>query len=409
MFREWLKIAEIEESKTSELKLRKVADGFVTPTCLTNDGEYVYISDQIGQIYFLDEKKRKRLCLDLKSTINKLPPTEKGGKPGLNSEYDERGLLSLAFHPQDKSRLFVCYSAPKEDKKNKDIDHDMLISEFSARGGRVDRDSEKVLLRIPEDKFSHNGGKIVFGPEGHLYIATGDGGCCGDKYGNAQSLSSLKGKILRISVNSKDHIPPDNPFLNTKGARPEIWAYGFRNPWQISFDGNRLFVANVGEGEGMGQTGGGWESVFIAKRGGNHGWPIREGTHYLNKDLMEKFRLKPEDFVDPIFEYSHKEIGHAIIGGFVYRGEKLPELKGHYIFGDWSGDMSKTGAGTIHALQPKFGTWSRKSFAYPNGQKHLEHYVIAFGQCPGDELHICMKAAKGLVKKEGVVYQVVKA
>jgi len=414
MFKEWLKISEIEEEskKSPGIRLTIMAEDLVTPTSLTNDGEKIYITDQIGKVYLLGEDRKKEVFLDITDKINKLGPSKEGAKPGLNPEYDERGLSGLVFHPnyRNNGRFFVYYSTEKEDKDNKNINHDSVLSEY----GRNKK--EKVLLRIPQEEFSHNGGNIKFGPDGYLYISTGDGGCCGDRHGdigNAQNLGSLKGKILRIDVDGPGdyRTPSDNPFVKTPGARDEIYAYGFRNPWQISFDGNRLFCGMVGEGAE--EKGDGWESIFIVKKGGNHGWRIREGTHYFDKDLMKKLKIKPEDLVDPIFEYNHDKLGIGVIGGYVYRGKNVPELRGKYVFGDWNRSKSwKSGGGGLYYLsRSPLGDWSQHDFKYPGNEDHLGKFLLAIGQCHDNELYLLTKKGSklGLKEKSGVVYRIDKS
>jgi len=405
-FKEWLEISDIEDEQG--IRLQRVAEGLVTPTSLTHDGEKIYITDQMGYIYVVNSDGSKSVFLNISERLRKLGPSAKGEKPGFNMDYDERGLLGLAFHPNQKGRYFIFHSDKKEsDYKN--INCDSVLTEYNDK-------KRKELLRIPQEKHSHNGGNIKFGPDGYLYIPTGDGGCCGEKghgeIGNAQNLGSLKGKILRIDVNGGGdyRIPPDNPFVGMPGVRPEIYAYGFRNPWQISFDGNKLYVGSVGEGED--EIGEGWESVFVVKKGGNHGWAIKEGSHWMpkGKELLKKLRIKESDLVKPIYEYSHKEgLGISIIGGYIYKGEAIPELKGSYVFGDWSKAWTGRGGGALYYLKKnKLGKWKRYNFKYPDGKKHLDNFLLAFGEGPDNELYILTKKGIKLNKKQGVVYKLTK-
>jgi len=193
---------------------------------------------------------------------------------------------------------------------------------------RADPASEEVVLEVEQPFWNHNGGSIAFGPDGFLYWALGDGGSRDDPFGNGQKLDTLLGKILRLDVDRRDQgkayaIPPDNPFVGAASARGEIFALGFRNPWQIAFDRatGKLWAADVGQDQ--------WEEVNVVTKGGNYGWSLREGTR--------PFGNRPEplaDLIDPVWEYDH-QIGKSITGGFVYRGRAIPELRGAYLYGDF--------------------------------------------------------------------------
>ncbi len=416
LFKEFLDISEVQEEVNTVpgLRLQRLADGLVTPTTLTNDGERIYFCDQIGTIHILENNDivQKEPFLDITDMIRKLPPSEKGAPKGLNPGYDERGLAGLAFHPNyhRNGKLYITHAdVKKETADNGGFNHEQVLVEFTvgANRNRVDSESRRELLRIPQEKHSHNGGKLAFGPDGYLYYSTGDGGCCGDQHGeigNAQSLASLKGKILRLDVNRNDLIPADNPFVKVKGARSEIYAYGFRNPWGLSFDGNRLFCTMVGEGAD--EKGDGWETVFLVKRGGNYGWRIREGMHYFDKDLMKKLKIKSADLVDPIHEYDHS-LGIAIVGGYIYRGEKIPELQGKFVFGDWSKSWNK-GSGQLFYLKQSLGKWRRFPFNYPDKAKTLDYFITSIGECHDKELYILCKKGNRTSNKKGVIFRLSK-
>ena len=246
---------------------------------------------------------------------------------------DERGLLGLAFHPDYKNNgyFFVNYINNNEET---------IISKFYFNKNKKTFD-EIILLKIKQPYSNHNGGHLDFGPDGYLYIATGDGGSAGDPHDNAQDLSSLLGKILRLDINNKLYKnPSDNPFLNTQNARGEIWAYGLRNPWKFSFDyiNNLIFIADVGQNS--------WEELNIQKmalNGVNYGWNIKEGMHdYTNN-------TENLDFTDPLIEYSSNAnyaktltglkqsidaIGCSITGGYVYNGD-IESIANQYFFGDY--------------------------------------------------------------------------
>ncbi len=248
-------------------------------------------------------------------------------------EHFEEGLLGLAFDPKfpEVAEFYVYYSTrtPGEDgnkKKTSVVARFRLLDGDASRG---DPASEERLLEIDEPFGNHNGGAIEFGPDGMLYIGLGDGGKRDDPFGHGQNLSTLLGTVLRIDVHQKSggkeySVPADNPFVATEGARPEIWAYGIRNPWRISFDRltGDLWLADVGQDK--------WEEINLIRPGGNYGWKIREGRHDWKPDAPRT----GTEFVEPIWEYPRDE-GKSITGGYVYRGELLPELYGAYIYGDF--------------------------------------------------------------------------
>jgi glucose/arabinose dehydrogenase len=279
----------------------------------------------------------------------------------------EMGLLGLAFHPNYSAnpRFYVNYvrgsiSSPQT-----------VIAEYQAQAGNpdlADAGSERILLTVNQPFPNHKGGQLAFGPDGFLYIGLGDGGDGGDPLGNGQSLSTLLGKMLRIDV---DHtstgrqyaIPTDNPFAS--GSFPEIWAYGFRNPWRFSFDSasGRLFVGDVGQDL--------FEEVDIVQRGGNFGWNTMEGLHCFNPATgcnMTGLTL-------PIIEYDHSE-GETVIGGYVYRGTAIPGLVGSYVMADFVN-------GKIWAAkEAPAGAWARTlllSTARP---------ISSLGQDASGEIHV---------------------
>lgn len=251
---------------------------------------------------------------------------------------NEEGLLGVAFHPKFKENgeLFLYYTSHLED-------HLSLVSRFKVSKddpNKADPASEEEILRIPQPFWNHNGGTIEFGPDGFLYIALGDGGSANDPQGNGQNLTTLLGSILRIDVDHKSDgkaysIPKDNPFIGKqvpagpRGAmvpvREEIYAYGMRNPWRSSFDRKTgtLWVADVGQNL--------WEEINIVKAGGNYGWNIREAKHWFRPDGNDSHR---DDLIDPVHEYHH-DIGKSITGGTVYRGARVPELVGKYVYADY--------------------------------------------------------------------------
>ncbi len=250
---------------------------------------------------------------------------------------NEEGLLGFAFHPKyrENGEFFLYYTTAS-------ADHTSVISRFRVSAddpNRADPNSEEELLRIPQPFWNHNGGTICFGPDGFLYIGLGDGGSANDPEGNGQNLTTLLGSILRIDVDrtggGRDYaIPADNPFVGKfvtglKGEklpiRPEIYAYGLRNVWRMSFDRQTgtLWAADVGQNL--------WEEINIVTRGGNYGWNVREAKHWFRPDGNDADR---SDLTDPIWEYHHS-VGKSITGGTVYRGSRVSELVGKYVYADY--------------------------------------------------------------------------
>jgi glucose/arabinose dehydrogenase len=239
----------------------------------------------------------------------------------------EQGLLGLAFHPAyaTNGRFVVHYT---------DVSGNTVVSMFRVSAGDpdlADPAGESVLLTAEQPFANHNGGQILFGPDGMLYIGLGDGGSEGDPGGRGQSVTDLLGDILRMDVSSGTSytVPPDNPFVGQTDARPEIWSYGLRNPWRFTFDPptGDLYIADVG--------GSAWEEVDVvtaaagAGRGTNFGWAATEGSHCRATSACD-----PGAFTLPVLEYSHDE-GCSITGGFVYRGAAIPALQGHYFYADY--------------------------------------------------------------------------
>lgn len=244
----------------------------------------------------------------------------------------EQGLLGLAFHPDFAANglFYINYT---------DLAGNTQIVRYQAAPGTLTADpaTATTLLSIEQPAANHNGGMLAFGPDGYLYIATGDGGRAGDPWGNAQNRGTLLGKLLRIDVDTGTPyaVPPTNPFVDDSSARPEIWAFGLRNPWRFSFDRQTedLYIADVGQNA--------WEEVNFEPAGHpggrNYGWNTMEGTHCY----PESANCNRDGLVLPVIEYSHQATGGcSITGGYVYRGKALSSLYGHYIFGDYcSGEI----------------------------------------------------------------------
>jgi glucose/arabinose dehydrogenase len=358
----------------------------------------------------------------------------------LSPGYDERGLLGLAFHPQFKTnhKFYVFYTAPPRagtpvpGSAGATWNNLTRISEFKVSttdSNSADMSSERVLIESDHPYLNHNGGTLAFGPDGFLYISIGDGGNADDvgnghvpdwyaanAGGNGQDIyMNLMGNILRIDVNSGSPyaIPPGNPFVGT-AALPEIYAYGFRNPFRFSFDmggSHQLLVGD--EGQSL------YEEVDNVTSGGNYGWNVKEGTHCFDtdNDLMERSSCPSVDsagkpLLDPVIELVNTAnpkgggVGIAIIGGFVYRGGALPGLQGKYIFGM----LSQTGGadGQIFSSTPAAsGTWSWSVLALKSFTPSLGTFLKSFGQDQHGEIYLLTSDQEGPQGTTGKVYKMV--
>ncbi len=266
----------------------------------------LYVAEKTGRVMAIrDGRVLPRPVLDLRDDVSL------GG---------EQGLLGLAFAP-DGRYLYVNYT---------DVDGDTRIVGYAMQGEHAVVASRRQVLFVDQPYDNHNGGDLVFGPDGGLYIGLGDGGSGGDPQGNGQSLDTLLGKMLRIDPTPTGpdpyRVPQDNPFVGVAGARPEIWAYGLRNPWRYSFDPatGDLWIADVGQSA--------WEEIDRlpagAPGGANFGWNLLEGTHRYEG-------APPPGAVPPVYEYPHSSGGCVVIGGDVYRGSAIPALRGAYVFADF--------------------------------------------------------------------------
>ena len=417
--------------ETADVALQLVAEGFVSPVGMVaaNDGSgRLFILDQAGTVSIIDADGNLKTTpfLDLSDRIVELMP-----------DFDERGLLGLAFHPDyaTNGRFFVFYTAPKGPETPAEFDSQTHISEFqvsAADPDQADPTSERVLLTIDKPQFNHNGGQLAFGSEGYLYVAVGDGGGANDTdaghtpdLGNGQDKSTLLGKVLRIAVapgtgvdgGDPYAIPPDNPFLDDAAARPEIWAMGFRNPWRFSFDmggEHRLFLGDAGQDV--------FEEVHIVDRGENYGWNIKEGAHCFDPDspgsppaTCADVDVDGNPLVDPIIEYSHLDadgepFGVVVIGGYVYRGSTLPELQGQYIFGDYSSGFTAPDGRLLAATEAADGSWTMRELSVAstaNGRPG--RFILGFGQDTEGEVYVLTTQVVGPNGTTGRVLKLVPA
>jgi glucose/arabinose dehydrogenase len=365
------------------LKLEKIAEGLHSPVAAAFSPEgLMLVCEQTGQIRVLNKNKLgDQPFLNLETKLVKL-----------SGAYDERGLLGIALHPEyaSNNKFYVYYSAPSTEKGS---DHQSVIAEYKVSTDPMIADvlSERIILTIQQPESNHNGGDLKFGPDGYLYIGVGDGGGAGDRHGetgNGQNLNTLLGKVLRIDVNTDLNygIPNDNPFVG-KEAKPEIWAYGLRNPWRFSFDkdSGQLFVADVGQNK--------FEEVNIIEKGGNYGWKIMEANHCFDPEE----NCKTEGLILPISEYEHEE-GISITGGFVYRGKELTKLTDKYIFADWTGPM--------FYLEKKGESWNRGTVsitAKPSGDLK----ILSFAQDNDAELYVLTNQEVGPKDTKGAIYKLI--
>jgi glucose/arabinose dehydrogenase len=410
--------------------LELVADGFTTPLWAINapgDNHRIFVVDQVGKIWAIGTDSKgnvpdRLLFADVGADgLGLLVPLGAFG-PGT---FDERGLLGLAFHPDYRHNglIYTYTSEPATMAADfstmpagVDPNHQTVIREWHVPNPKransvVDPNSSRVLLTIDQPQFNHNSGAAVFGPDGMLYIAVGDGGSADDQGvghaagGNGQDLSAgnLLGKILRIdpqgsnSANGGYGIPADNPFVGD-AAPDEIYAYGFRNAFRMSFDQRTgaLYAADVGQND--------IEEVDLVVAGGNYGWPVKEGTFLFDMNgagpgftTIDSPGL-PIGMIDPIAQYDHDE-GISIGGGFVYRGQTIKDLRGSYVFGDFSRGFFP-GNGRLFHLD----VTGEIAELLPDGVP-LGRYVMGFGQDRRAEVYVLTSANFAPVGTTGTVHR----
>ncbi len=402
-----------------EAALQLMDDGYVSPVALVapDDGTgRLFVADQTGVVYVLDADG-KRLPEPLIDVSNKIVQ--------LDVSYDERGLLGIVLHPEfaRNGRFYLYYSAPRRPSAPSDWDHTSHLSEFTISTedpNRADLDSERIIMYVDQPQPNHNGGQIEFGLDGYLYLGLGDGGNWADvgighpPEGNGQAMDTLLGSIVRIDVDSDlpYTIPADNPFVGQDGILPEIYAYGFRNPFRFSFDkkgDNALYVGDVGQDF--------IEEIDQVVRGGNYGWPVREGTTCFNiasvsqpLETCDSQSQAGAEFLAPVIEYG-RDVGRSTLGGYVYRGSAIPELYSRYIFLDWVGNQEIAGRKIYYAdtNQPADAIWE----FYPvplvmaDGGSVPAFYSLSFGEDVENELYLLTTDVYNPVGTSGKVYKIV--
>ena len=339
-------------------------------TYAKGDSNRLFAIDQRGWIFTFENKpdvQQSNLILDISKKVNRW------WDPGAN----EQGLLGLALHPKfkDNGELFVYYTKRENNHS--------IISRFRMAKdnlNKVDPDSEAILLDVDQPYQNHNGGSIEFGPDGFLYAGFGDGGLRNDPNATGQNRGQLLGSIIRIDVDSKSNslpygIPADNPWVGVQGVRPEIYAHGLRNPWRIAFDKKtgRLWCGDVGQEL--------FEEVNVITKGGNYGWSNREGTHPFGNRPAVVGVSAP---IEPIWEYDHTA-GKSITGGRVYNSDRVPQLKGKYIYADYV-------TGSIWAL-----TYDTSTGKATRNEQVIEKGVpvVAFGEDQNGEIYYMRDSSRG--------------
>lgn len=434
--------AESPQIAPRPIGLELVAQGFTAPVQVVaapDESGRLFVVDQVGQIWVIAKGGTllQEPFLDIAARLVELSPG-----------FDDRGLLGLAFHPEypQNGRFFVYYSAPLREGAPQGFDHTNRISEFSVSSqnpDRADPGSERIILEVDQPQYLHNGGTLLFGPEdGFLYISLGDGGPANDagfghvadwyqfnEGGNGQDVAeNLLGSILRIDVDRGDPytVPQDNPFVGREGL-DEIYAYGLRNPYRMSFDrAGEYGLLAVDPGQEL------WEEVSIIVKGGNYGWNVKEGTHCFDTRLVRLrsvlLRLAlleqcpdavgsnyPDEdalLIDPVVEFANSKqadgLGLAITDGFMYRGTALPDLEGHLVFSTWSTTFAKPRGRLFYAIPADTGLWPIGELI--PGQPiegTVGHFILGMGQNDEGELYIATSNESGPVGQTGRVYKLI--
>lgn len=412
--------------RSHEIRLETVVKGLTAPNwgttvpgCSSRRGRLM-VTDQDGILWDVNlATGEKSVLLDVSDRLVSLGVAGPG-------TFDERGLLGVAFHPEfaDNGRLYTYTSEPVDGDADfstmpigETANHQSVISEWQIpepcqADSVVDPDTRREVLRIDEPQFNHDAGALVFGADGKLFVALGDGGAADDQGvghvpgGNGQDPSNVLGTILRIDPDGSDSsngqygVPADNPFIGQSGFVDEIFAYGFRNPFRFSFDDRtgEMYIADVGQND--------IEEIDLGVAGGNYGWRLKEGSFCFDANGDDPGFVfdcgagdAPDDLIDPIAEYDHDE-GIAIVGGFVYRGELIPPLRGRYVFGDFFHPGS--GSGRLFYLDEEN---TIREFPLAD-RETLGFSVLGFGQDASGELYVLANETGTPFGDTGVILRV---
>jgi len=402
-----------------KVKLQEIASGLTHPLAM------VSIPDDTGRMAVIEQHGVVRI-IDNKGRLLPDPFLNIEGKIiGLHAFFDERGVIGLAFHPnyKENGKFYLAYSVPLRAFAELDRrlwwSHTNLVSEFQvskADPNKADPNTERVVSQIDWPQFNHNGHWIGFGPDGMLYVSTGDGGYANDwgighvvATGNGQDLSVLWGKMLRIDVNKPDGIAADNPFAGRSDAKPQIWASGMRNPWRCSFDmggSKELFCGDVQQNS--------FEEVNIVAKGGNYGWRRMEADKCFDYQKPDAHPASCDQagLTGPVMVYANCTavksncLGISITGGYVYRGANKA-WDGKYIFGDWSKGFAAMDGQLFFGTKGGDGKWTVEK-AEVDGMKAVP-YILAFAQDDKGEVYALTSISTGPVGGHDSIYKIVPA
>ena len=414
----------VGSASAADIKLEPYVTGVNTPLAMVqpNGDDRKFVIEQFGKVRVIDADGNllPQPFLDIRNKI-----------VDQWHDFDERGLLGLAFHPDFASngKFYVAYSTTTNFQGDLGKlfwwDHTNTVEEYTVSADDpnvANVSSGRIISEIDWPQFNHNGHWIGFGPDGMLYISSGDGGFANDwgighnvTEGNGQDLSTLHGKILRIDVNATDGdknyaIPADNPFVDNDEAAPEIWAYGLRNPWRCSFDmggENALFCGDVQQNS--------YEEIDIINAGDNMGWRVKEATHCFDFESPDNHPADCEQagMVDPILEYANCTakpdgcLGISITGGYVYRGAHSA-WDGKYIFGDWSKSFAAMDGQIFIGSEADDGTWSMEVANITNMDGNTP-YILAFAQDAAGEVYALTSITTGPNGTLDTIYKIMPA
>lgn len=402
--------------------LDTVTDGLVSPVWATNApglGNHLFVVDQAGLLHVLDLRTEARsVVLDVSDRLVALGAFGPG-------TFDERGFLGVAFHPDYTTNglLYTYTSEPATGSADFSTmpvgeapNHQSVITEWQSTDptnatAAIAPDSAREVLRIDEPQFNHNAGALEFDASGSLLVALGDGGAADDQGvghvagGNGQDPSNPLGAILRIdplgdnSANGRYGIPADNPFVGDDGVLDEIFAYGFRNPFRVTVDRvtGTIWAADVGQND--------IEEVDVVESGGNYGWRIKEGSFLFDPNgddpgfVTERSPGEPAGLIDPVVEYDHDE-GIAVVGGFVYRGDAIPQLRGRYVFGEFTDPDTGEGRLLYIAANGRIAEFRLE------GQDGLGAFVLGYGQDASGEVYVLTNETGVPFEATGAVHRI---